>query len=132
MELTEGKVGISREPSGTPTPPPLRSVLGPEVEVVAVVAVGPRGVGEAARQRGHERDDHSKLAMGCITVPEKRWMGARRPPRLNSKRCQPDLTPTLTQRRYVRRNSLPNSLLTHTRDSVDRWCRRTVPKMLTV
>ena len=76
MELTEGKVGISREPSGTPTPPPLRSVLGPEVEVVAVVAVGPGG-GEAARQRGHERDDHSKLAMGCYGAREKRWMGAR-------------------------------------------------------
>ena len=98
MELTEGKVGISREPSGTPTPPPLRSVLGPEVEVVAVVAVGPGG-GEAARQRGHERDDHSKLAMGCsLRCPRETMDGCPpRPPRLNPKRCQPDLTPTLTQ-----------------------------------
>ena len=83
MELTEGKVGISREPSGTPTPPPLRSVLCPEVEVVAVVAVGPGG-GEAARQRGHERDDHSKLAMrGCYGARETmdgraRWVPAGR------------------------------------------------------
>ena len=115
MELTEGKVGISREPSGTPTPPPLRSVLGPEVEVVAVVAVGPGG-GEAARQRGHERDDHSKLAMG-VTVPEKRWMGLGCPPAAASKPQKVSTrfdSNTDTKAVCSQANSLPNSLLTHT------------------